>query len=165
MSVREWIPHILLLTKLISIRLFLDMVPSSQPQQREIATFCIFWRTWTLRQPIFEISFSNLILSYIFCLRSFWRCSQIECRNVNSREIHGLKNKFYFFYRRVVFGIVAVAAGLNCFFMPGQRESTCRFDNLFVRLPSLLRGKQISQSFSYCELINSPKYSAKVHCL
>ena len=28
-----------------------------------------------------------------------------------------------------------------------------------------LRGKQISQSFSYCELINSPRNGTKMHCL
>ena len=61
-------------------------------------------------EQFFEISFSNLTLSYI----SVWAISdsdrQTHWVNLNSREIHRLNKTSLFVSIKAVFGVVAVVA-------------------------------------------------------
>ena len=66
-------------------------------QQREIATFCIFERKWTIREQFLKFVFGNLTLSYIFCSGYLWRYRQItNWMILNSREIRWLNIKSSF---------------------------------------------------------------------
>ena len=63
-------------------------------QQREKATFYIFQRTWTIRRPIFKISFSNfeaglqVLFGIFLTVKTNWI-------NSNSREIRRLNIKSF----------------------------------------------------------------------
>ena len=53
-------------------------------QQREIATFCIFERMWTIRRSIFKMPFSKFDM---FCLGYFWQHRQTEWIQILPRSV------------------------------------------------------------------------------
>ena len=100
-------------------------------KQWEIATFCIFQRTWTMQRSIFNIFSRILKLSYMSCLGYFWQYRQTERIQILLRFVDWILNKSFFNQC-----CLWCCYHCCCFLLFGQL-SGCTFDHLFVRLPSL----------------------------
>ena len=100
-------------------------------KQWEIATFCIFQRTWTMQRSIVNILSRILKVSYMSCLGYFWQYRQTERIQILLRFVDWILNKSFFNQR-----CLWCCYHCCCFLLFGQL-SGCTFDHLFVQLPSL----------------------------
>ena len=100
-------------------------------KQWEIATFCIFQRTWTMQRSIVNILSRILKVSYMSCLGYFWQYRQTERIQILLRFVDWILNKSFFNQR-----CLWCCYHCCCFLLFGQL-SGCTFDLLFVQLPSL----------------------------
>ena len=96
---------------------------------------CSFERTWTLRRPIFNISFVEFWsrLTYSVWEFSHYILRQTEWIQLLAWFVGWILSRFY--NRRGLWRCYRCC--LSCFLLFRQRASATTFDHLFVRLPSL----------------------------
>ena len=96
---------------------------------------CSFERTWTLRRPIFNISFVEFWsrLTYSVWEFSHYILRQTEWIQLLACFVGWILSRFY--NRRGLWRCYRCC--LSCFLLFRQRASACTFHHLFVRLPSL----------------------------